>query len=51
MLDITNVHFRYYDVVLIFNLLNFKVEEILFGDAKINNNIIIQIATQGRLNY
>ena len=36
-----NMHFKYYDIVSIFNLLNFKVEEILFENARINNNIII----------
>ena len=44
------MHFKRYDIVSIFDLLNFKVEEILFEDAKINNNIIIQIVTQERLN-
>ena len=44
------MHFKYCDVISIFNLLDFEVEEILFEDARINNNIIIQIATQRRLN-
>ena len=35
------MHFKYYDIVLIFNLLNFEIEKILFKDARINNNIII----------
>ena len=44
------MHFKYCDIVSIFDLLDFKIEEILFENAKINDNIIIQITTQGRLN-
>ena len=40
-----NIHFKYYDIVSIFNLSDFKIEKILFEDARINNNIIIQIIT------
>ena len=36
-----NMHFKYYDVVLIFNSLSFEIEKILFENARINNNIII----------
>ena len=35
------MHFKYCDIVLIFNLLDFEVEKVLFGDARINNNMII----------
>ena len=46
-----NIYFKYCDIVSIFDLLDFEIEEVLFKDAKINNNIIIQIITQGRLNW
>ena len=36
-----NIHFKYSDIVSTFNLLDFKIEKILFKDVKINNNIII----------
>ena len=36
-----NTHFKYYDVVLIFNLLDFKIEKILFKIMRIDNRIII----------
>ena len=39
------MHFKYCDIVSISNLSDFEVEKILFEDARINNNIIIQIAT------
>ena len=35
-----NTYFKYYDIVLTLNLLNYEVEEILFEIIKINNNII-----------
>ena len=41
-----NIHFKYYDIVSTFNLLDFKIEKVLFENTRINNNIIIQIATQ-----
>ena len=44
------MYFKYYDIVSIFNLLNFEIEKILFKNARINNNIIIYIITQKRLN-
>ena len=44
------MHFKYCDIVPIFDSSDFEVEEILFKNAKINNNIIIQIITQKRLN-
>ena len=36
-----NTHFKCYDIVLIFNLLDFKIEEVLFEIARIDNRIII----------
>ena len=36
-----NTHFKYYDIISIFNLLNFKIEEILFEIMRIDNRIII----------
>ena len=35
-----NTHFKYYDIVSIFNLSNFKIKKILFKIAKIDNRII-----------
>ena len=35
------MYFKRYNIVLTFDLLNFEIEEILFKDARINNNIII----------
>ena len=34
-----NIYSRYYDIVLTFNLLDYKVKEILFKVIRINNNI------------
>ena len=34
-----DIYSRYYNIILISNLLNFKVEEILFKAIRINNNI------------
>ena len=45
-----NIHFKRYDIVSIFDLLDFEIKKILFENARINDNIIIQIATQERLN-
>ena len=39
------MYFKYCDIVSIFDSLDFKVEKILFENARINNNIIIQITT------
>ena len=44
------MHFKYCDIISIFDLLDFEIEKILFENARINNNIIIQIITQKRLN-
>ena len=35
------MHFKRYDIILIFNLLDFEIEKFLFENARINNNIII----------
>ena len=37
------MHFKYCDIVSTFNLLDFEIEKILFENARINDNIIIQI--------
>ena len=36
-----NTHFKRYDIVLIFDLLNFKIEKILFKVMRIDNYMII----------
>ena len=35
------MHFKYCDIVSTFDLSDFEIEEILFEDARINDNIII----------
>ena len=36
-----NIHFKYYDIVSTFDLLDFEIEKVLFENTRINNNMII----------